>query len=67
MAILTGNNKTEKKPTMTANTISPAMHQQLQSIIESGKDNETVSKKTTKPKGPKRHNFGGPKHRYAKG
>ena len=59
MAILTGKNKTEKKPTMTANTISPAMHQQLQSIIESGKDNETVSKKTTKTtksKEPKRDN-----------
>ena len=56
MAILTGDNKTEKKPTMTANTISPAMHQQLQSIIESGKDNETVSKKSSKPKEPKRDN-----------
>ena len=56
MAILTGNNKTEKKPTMTATAISPAMHQQLQSIIESGKDNETISKKTTKPKEPKRDN-----------
>lgn len=46
MAILTGNNKTDKKPTMTANTISPAMHDQLQSIIESGKDNDTVSKRS---------------------
>lgn len=56
MAILTGNNKTEKKPTMTANSISPAMHEQLQSIIESGKDNSTVSKKVTKPKDTKRDN-----------
>lgn len=36
MAIITGANKTDKKPTMTANTISPVMHDQLQSIIESG-------------------------------
>ena len=56
MAILTGNNKTDKKPTMTANTISPAMHEQIQSIIESGKDNETVSKKASKPKETKRDN-----------
>ena len=56
MAILTGNDKTEKKTTMTANTISPAMHEQLQSIIESGKVNETVSKKSSKPKEPKRDN-----------
>ena len=56
MAILTGNDKTEKKTTMTANTISPAMHEQLQSIIESGKDNETISKNKTKPKEPKRDN-----------
>lgn len=56
MAILTGNNKTEKKTTMSANTISPAMHEQLQSIIESGKDNETVSKKALKPKETKRDN-----------
>ena len=50
MPILTGNNKTEKKPTMTANSISPAMHDQIQSIIESGKDNQTVTKHTDKPK-----------------
>ena len=56
MAILTGNNKTDKKTTMTANSISPTMHEQLQSIIESGKDNETVSKKASKPKEPKRDN-----------
>lgn len=56
MPILTGSNKTESKPTMTANSISPAMHNQLQSIIESGKDNETVSKKSSKPKEVKRDN-----------
>ena len=56
MPIVTNKNKTESKPTMTANTISPAMHEQLQSIIESGKDNETVSKKTSKPKDTKRDN-----------
>lgn len=56
MPILTGKDKTESKPTMTANTISPAMHDQLQSIIESGKDNETISKKAAKPKEAKRDN-----------
>lgn len=34
MPILTGKDKTETKPSMTANTISPAMHEQLQSIVE---------------------------------
>ncbi len=56
MPIVTNKNKTESKPTMTANTISPAMHEQLQSIIESGKNNETVSKKALKPKETKRDN-----------
>lgn len=56
MPIVTNKNKTESKPTMTANSISPAMHNQIQSIIESGKDNETVSKKASKPKEVKRDN-----------
>lgn len=52
MAILTGSNKTEKKPTMTANNIPPAMQNQLDNIFESGKNNETVSR-TKEPKAKK--------------
>lgn len=56
MAILTGTNRTEKKPAMSANTISPAMHQQIQGIIESGAGNGSVSSQTAEKKKKKRDN-----------
>lgn len=45
MAIITNKNKTVKKPTMTANTISSAMENQISEICESGRDNDTISKR----------------------
>lgn len=45
MAIITNKNKTGKKPTMTANSISSAMEAQISEICESGKNNDTISKR----------------------
>lgn len=45
MAIITNKNKTAKKPTMTANSISSAMEAQISEICESGRDNDTISKR----------------------
>lgn len=49
MAIITGSDRTEKKSSMTANTISPAMHNQIQNIVASGEKKPTKSA-TTKRK-----------------
>lgn len=43
--ILTGKNKTGKTSSMTGNNMTTAMEEQMNRIFESGKDNDSLSKK----------------------